>query len=219
MLGLSRTWCTSAGNTTAIGSLLFGTAYLGPGDPSAVAQNLSEVLRASNLPGETQKEALAQAIQQALVPPSNIQEAFAQVVLPQAMQQLVPNAAAALVAAAVTANQVAAVAEGFTMVNLSLLTVLGAVALHKCRHLQLLSSIWMARHAISDSHPACIPLQALYAPLQVFCCIEATAQNISRTARQAVSSAIPAVFGAAPCKPYTGQCTNLCQIYMYTVCA
>ena len=120
MLGLSRTWCIRAGNTTVIGSLLFGTAYLGQGEPSALAQNLTEVLQVSNLAGATQKEALAEAIKQALAPPSDIMEAFAQEVLPQAMQQLMPNATAALVAAAIAANQAAAVAEGFAMVSLLL---------------------------------------------------------------------------------------------------
>ena len=130
-----------------------------------MAQNLTELLEASNYPRDTQKEALAQAIKQALAPPSDITEAFAQVVLPQALQQLVPNATAALVAAAVAANQVPAVAEGFAMVNLSLclncvpaayskseecclslvlstlLRVLGAVTMDKCRHLQLFFNI------------------------------------------------------------------------------
>lgn len=82
----------------------------------------------------------------------------------------------------------------------------GGVAMDLSRHLQRLSDMYLAMHACNESHPACASLQATYAPLQVFCRTEAAAQNISRSAGQAVSSAIPAAFGDAPCKPYAGKC-------------
>lgn len=55
-----------------------------------------------------------------------------------------------------------------------------------------------------------------FAPLQVFCRTDATAQNISRAVGQAVSSAVPAVSADAPCKPYAGNCMRSCQTYRST---
>ncbi len=55
-----------AGNTTAIASLLFASAYSAQGDISAAAHNLSESIASAALPSAEQKQAITQTIQYAL---------------------------------------------------------------------------------------------------------------------------------------------------------
>ena len=55
-----------AGNTTAIASLLFVSAYSAQGDISAAAHNLSASIASAALPSAEQKQAITQTIQYAL---------------------------------------------------------------------------------------------------------------------------------------------------------
>ena len=54
-----------AGNTTAIASLLFVSAYSAQGDISAAAHNLSALIASAALPSAEQKQAITQTIQYA----------------------------------------------------------------------------------------------------------------------------------------------------------
>ena len=79
---------------------MFGSAYLGVDDPLAAAQNLSSVVLSIHLPPATQQEAFVQAINQTL-------------------SQAQPEAAAVLLAAALSADETAAVSQGFALVRLN----------------------------------------------------------------------------------------------------
>jgi len=89
-----------AGNLSSIANFMFGSAYLGVDDPLAAAQNLSSAVLSIHLPPATQQEAFVQAINQTLY-------------------QAQPEAAAVLLAAALSADETAAVSEGFTLVSLN----------------------------------------------------------------------------------------------------
>lgn len=79
---------------------MFGSAYLGVDDPLAAAQHLSSAVLSIHLPPATQQEAFVQAINQTLY-------------------QAQPEAAAVLLAAALSANETAAVSQGFALVSLN----------------------------------------------------------------------------------------------------
>ena len=86
-----------AGNITAIAEYMFGSAYLALPTPAAAAQNLSTTLQSLKLPAKNQTEAFVQSIRQTL-------------------RQAQPASTGVLIAAAVTANETAAIAEGFRLV-------------------------------------------------------------------------------------------------------
>ena len=88
-----------AGNLSSIANFMFGSAYLGVDDPLAAAQNLSSAVLSIHLPPAPQKEAFVQAINQTLY-------------------RAQPEAAAVLLAAALSADESAAVPEGFALVGL-----------------------------------------------------------------------------------------------------
>lgn len=95
-------FCT--GNASAIGALLFGSAYLNIDSVSAEAQNLTNTISDFKLSSQTQKDAFFNAILQSLQQPAGIASA---------------DVTATLVAAAVGAQQASAVAEGFAQVSIS----------------------------------------------------------------------------------------------------
>lgn len=92
--------CWTAGNVSSIADFMFGSAFLGTGDPAASAQNLSRVVLSSRLPLDTQYQVFVQAIGQTL-------------------QQAQPEAAAVLLAAALAASETAAGSQGFALVSLT----------------------------------------------------------------------------------------------------
>lgn len=97
-----------AGHASAIGTLLFGSAYLNIGDISAEAQNLKNTISAFKLSSQTQKDAFDNAILQSLQQPAGIASA---------------DVTATLVAAAVGAQQASAVAQGFAQVSISSIAI------------------------------------------------------------------------------------------------
>ncbi|DBB13623.1 TPA: hypothetical protein ACH3X3_000645 [Trebouxia sp. C0006] len=94
-------------NLSSIANLMFGSAYLGVDDPLAAAQHLSSAVLSIHLPPATQQEAFVQAINQTLY-------------------QAQPEAAAVLLAAALSANETAAVSQGFALATTAPLQVLCA---------------------------------------------------------------------------------------------
>ena len=92
--------CT--GNATAIGALLFGSAYLNKGSTSTVAQNLTNTLSAAKVSPQVQKDAVQSAILQSLN---------------QSAGDASADITATLVAAAVGAQQAPVVAPAFAQVH------------------------------------------------------------------------------------------------------
>ena len=88
-----------AGNSTALGALLFGSAYLTVDDLSVAASNLSGTIASASLLPQVQQQAYQEALTQALQLPSS-------------------DALATLAAAAVANNQTATIADAFAQVSL-----------------------------------------------------------------------------------------------------
>lgn len=89
-----------AGNSTALGALLFGSAYLTVHDLSVAASNLSGTIASASLLPQVQQQAYQEALTQALQLPSS-------------------DAVAILAAAAVANNQTATIADAFAQVSLA----------------------------------------------------------------------------------------------------
>lgn len=87
-----------AGNISSIANYMFGSAYLALPSPAAAAQNLSSAILSSGLPSTAQNAALVQSINQTL-------------------REAQPAATGVLVAAALGANETAAVSQGFALVR------------------------------------------------------------------------------------------------------
>ncbi len=120
---------------------MFGAAYLGVGDPLAATQNLSSAVLSIHLPPATQQEIFVQAINQTL-------------------HQAQPEAAAVLLAAALSANETAAVSEGFALVSLNPVNsqLCPLVCACVCAHLSVPVSVLVSVHVcVPESVPASVP--------------------------------------------------------------
>ena len=89
-----------AGNSSALGALLFGSAYLTMDDLSTTANNLSSTIASASLSAQAQQQAYQEALRQALQLPSS-------------------DAVATLAAAAFANNQTASIADSFVQVSLT----------------------------------------------------------------------------------------------------
>ena len=90
-----------AGNSSALGTLLYGSAYLSNASTPAVVQNLTATIASIQLPQADTNEAFHQAILQSLQQPAGIAS---------------PNATATLIAAAVGAGAGSAAGRAFPQV-------------------------------------------------------------------------------------------------------
>ena len=86
------------GDSTALGALLFASAYLTVGDLPAAASNLSGTIASANASSQARQQAYQDALGQALQLPSS-------------------DAVAILAAAAVANNQTATIADAFAQVS------------------------------------------------------------------------------------------------------